>query len=714
MARARRDTGNARLGGNIGMPAIGPGMNKIPEGTSEDDAATDDLSVIQRAIKRFAYAQSFWDENRQAGLADDRMYNGEQWGLTDVQMREADHRPCLTFNQFPTLVHQVANDQRQTRPGINVSPVGDKSDPEAAKMLMGLVRHIERESHADIAYDTAYESTVRKGWGYWRLVTEYESPETFDQRLSIRRIRNAYSVYMDPGMQEPDGSDARYAFITEMIPRSEFLEQFPDADPVSWNASATGDALRAWIGESEIRIAEYFEVEHKPRRLVMLENGHEGWWDELSAAAKRLPVIAERESVEPVVKWYKLTCKEVIEERDWPGRWIPIAQVVGDELDIEGKLYLSGMIRHAHDAQRQYNYMRTAFVESAALAPKAHYVMAEGQQEGHEEEWKMANIRSLPYLLYRPVDVEGRPAPPPERQQPVQPPAALVEGAREASQDLMMTVGVRFNANPEQERMYDESGRALRELRRAGDIGSFHYIDNLARALRHTGAMLLDLIPHIYDRRRVLTILREDGSEQRAIVDPDAGQPYAPGKSNGAEKPIPIFNPTIGRYGVTVTVGPSYATKRIEAAESIMDFVRSIAPAAPDKVGAIVDLIAKNQDWPDADQIAQRLARLLPPNLLAPEEKDMPATVQAFVMQLQQQLQQLDQQNQQLMEALTDQREAIELQREKQDQDFEAKLLAIAQKSEAESSSNTMKLLDAFMQLREQIERPSSGETAES
>ncbi|HEX5321494.1 MAG TPA: portal protein [Stellaceae bacterium] len=687
MARRRPNAAPDQLGGNIGMPAIAPGMNRAPDTQPKSDPGQgegeNDAAIIKRALKRFERAASFEENNRKAGLDDDQMYNGKQWPDDMSRERSIDRRPCLTFNQFPTLVHQVTNDQRQARPGINISPVGDKTDVQAAKVYSGLVRFIERQSEADIAYDTAYESACRKGWGYWRVVTDYESPNTFDQSILIRRIRNAYTVYMDPTSQEPEGADARFAFVTEMVPRSDFEDEYPGAQKVPWSASGMGDAMRNWSGQNEVRVAEYFEVEHKKRRLVRLVNGHEGWFDELSDESKKLEIIAERDSFEPVVMWYKMTAVEVLDRREWPGRYIPIVRVIGDEIDLEGKVSYSGIIRHAKDAQRQYNYMRSAYIEAVALAPKAPFIMAEGQQEGHEEQWKNANRRSLPYMLYRQIDIEGKPAPPPQRQPPVQPPAGMVEGAREASQDIMSTTGVRFNANPQQERLYDESGKALHELRRAGDIGSFHYVDNLARALRHTGEIIIDLLPKVFDRKRVLTILREDGSEQQVEIDPNQAAAYKERRSAANGKTIPVFNPTMGKYGVTVTVGPSYATKRIEASQTLMEFIRAVAPAAPQQVGNILDLLAKHLDIDDADQLAARFAKMLPPQLLTPEQKDVPPQVQALIQSLQGQLQQGAQQMQKLVQALNDKNADRMLQYEKQQQDFEAKLLAVAQKADA-------------------------------
>lgn len=687
---------------DIRLPRIAPGMNRIApaaagggKGSKDDGKAlgtkptkADDAKVLERARRRFMACVDAEADNRREGLADDQFRAGKQWPADIQSQRNADGRPCLTINKLPTFLNQVTNEQRMNRPVINVSPVGDRSDVEVAKMYRGLIRFFERQSHADVAYDTAFESAAGKGFGFWRTVTEYDSPDSFDQTLVVKRIRNAFSVYLDPSCQEQDGSDAKYAFITEMIPRKEFEETYPKADPMSWTEAGVGEINRHWIDSKTVRIAEYFEIDFDRKPLVALSNGHIGWKDELDAqvlkdiASGKLEVINERDSEQAVVKWYKVTCMEVLERRDWPGKWIPITRVVGNEIDIEGKVQLSGIVRNARDAQRSYNYAATMEMETIALAPKAPFVGAEGQFEGHEDQWKQANTKSYPYLEYNPKSLNGALLPPPQRQPPSLPQAGWEQLKQGAAQDMMATTGIRFDATL-QERVVDESGRALRELKRGSDMGSYHYVDNLSRSLKHQGDIFLDLIPRVLDTKRIVTILREDDEEEQVQLDPNAQEPYQEHRSPTTGKVLKIFNPTIGKYGVTVTTGPSYATKRIEAAESMMDFVRAL----PNTAQFIADLVAKNQDWPQADQISSRLAKMLPPQLLAPDMKDVPPQLQAVLHQMDAQVKDLQQKLAIASRELVEKDKDRALVAEKIHLDFEAKMVAIVQK--AETSFNT-------------------------
>lgn len=692
--------------GAVGMPSITAGMTKIApsardggKGSDDDKEFTrlgqdkdddDEQKLLDEARKRMDKAIQAEGDNRRAALDDLKFYSGVQWPADIAAARNFDHRPCQTINKLPTFVNQITNDVRQNRPSIEISPVGSRGDPEVAKMYAGMLREIQRKSVADIAYDTAFAQTARCGWGYWRIITEWASPESFDKVITIERIRNQFTVYMDPTHQAPDGSDAKWCFISDMISRDDFKSEYPDADPMPWTVAGVGDSSKNWISKDEVRIAEYFKIENEKRTLVRLSNGATGWEDEINPDILRdFDIIEERESFEPRVWWYKITAVEVLDKKPWPGKWIPVVKLIGDEVDIEGKVGMWGIVRMAKDAQRTYNYWITLITELVALQPKAPFVGAEGQFEGHELEWGNANIKANPYLQYKPTSLEGHLIPPPQRQPMTQPPTGVMAAQEIASQDMMATTGIRFDSTPK-ERMYDESGRALRELRKVGDLASFHLVDNLARSLRHTGVIILDLIPKIYDKKRVETILRENDTEERVVIDPNAKKPMGEEKDPLTQKVMKVFNPTYGEYGVTVTIGPSYATKRIEASESMMDFIRAIAPAAPQVVTAVMDLVAKNQDWPGSEEFSTRLAKLvaqLHPGITSPDMKDVSPQVQAVLMGLTTQLQQSQQQIQQMAKALADTTADREQRDRKIELDFEGKVLGIMQK--ADSNYNT-------------------------
>lgn len=692
--------------GRIRMPTVDSAMVKIAPkfrviddkggnalGYPEGDASKKE-KLLERVRKNMERAISAESENRKAGL-DDRMFKiGQQWPTEIMAQRNLDKRPCLTVNKLPTFVHQIVNDQRQNRPSINISPVGDRGDPEVARMYRGLIRFIERDCAADIAYDTAFDDAVTMGWGYWRVTLEWEAPDSFNCVLVIRQVRNPFSVYLDPAHVDPTGADAKWAFVTQMITRSEFSEKYPGATQMPYSDGGIGDRVNAWANKDEIRIAEYNEITYEARTLVKLSNGHVGWEDDLDDITRgylkrgRLQKLDERESQVPTVMWYKVTAVDVLDEEEWIGTSIPIVKVVGDATDVEGKIKLSGIIRHAKDPQRMYNYWCTSETELIALQPKAPWVMEEGQGEGHEDEFKNANVKNLPVLYYKGTSVGGTMAPPPQRQPMAGIPAGIVQAKQGSAQDMMATTGIRFDAT-QNERMIDESGKAIRELRRSGDLGAFHYVDNLARSLRRTGEILVEAIPLVYDEERVVTILREDDKEEQVKIDPHLQRPAGEEKRPDG-KNRKLFNPTYGKYGVTVTIGPSYATKRIEASENMMAFMKAL----PQTAALVADLFAESQDWPGAERIAARLAKTVPPQLLQPDMKDVPPQVQAILSSQEASIKQLTEQLRGAMAALQDKKEDRAVDIDRVQKDYEAKLLKIIADTETRMAAIEQKSHD--------------------
>lgn len=595
----------------------------------------DDTKLLETARERFRLAEEAEDHIRDEALDDLKFRAGEQWPDDIENARKLEKRPCLTINRLPQFIRQVTNDQRQNRPAIQVNPVDDQGDPETAEILQGLVRHIEHNSSADIAYDTAFEHAVTMGFGYFRVITNYVDPMSFDQEILIKRIKNPFTVYFDPTCQEPDYSDAGWAFIVDELTEGNYKEQYPDSELASLNDWVSiGDHAPGWLSKNGVRIAEYFVIEQKRKTIVLLSDKSVIPKDKLpETLPEDLTIVAERETLVPVVKWYKINGIEVLEETEWVGKWIPIVPVLGDEIEVDGKRELCGLVRFAKDPQRMYNYWATAETEMIALAPKAPWVMAEGQDEGYERQWDTANTKNYSRLVYKPKSLNGEALPPPSRNYAEPPVQAITQARLQSSDDLKATTGI-YDASLGA-RGNETSGKAILARQREGDVANFHYIDNLTRAIRHLGRILVDLIPRIYDAPRVLRIIGEDGSQKTVQVN-------QPVQEQGVEK---IYDLTTGKYDVIVSVGPSYTSKRQEAVESMMQLTQNY-PKLAEIAG---DLLVKNMDWPGAKEIAERIRKTLPPGMAEQEnEQDdgktpMPPEMQAQFQQMQQMIEQLTQ-----------------------------------------------------------------------
>lgn len=648
--------------------------------------------VAEKAQACLKIAQDADGGNRAAAIDDLNFSAGDQWPAEIKMQRQLDRRPCLTINKTDTFVRSVVNNMRQQRPRIKVHPVSDGADQAIAETIEGLIRHIEVSSNAELAYDTGADYQVRMGWGYWRIASRYCDERSFDQDLYIDRIRNPFSVYFDPSSTSPDGLDANWCLITDRIRKSEFKQLYPNVPMDDFKSGGGGDERDAWSESEEIMIAEFWRIEEQSEKLFLLSDGRRVFSSEIkqleksSFNAKETPEIGDkadgamitdqRDSMKRVVKWSKVTQTQELEKRDWPGRYIPVVPVYGAELIDQGKVIRYGMVRQLKDPQRMYNFWRTQETEFVALAPKAPWLVAEGQIENHEDEWATANVKNHSTLTYKPVqDEAGNAMPPPMRQQPQAVPAASVNAAMAASEDLKAVAGMFDPAlgAPGQE----TSGKMVAERQGQSDLSNYHFYDNLTRSIRATGIILLDLIPHYYNTARTLRIIGEDGLPESVELNQWA-----------ADAVNKVLNDvTVGRYDVIMDTGPGYDTKRQESAAMMIDMLKAL-PHLGEIAG---DLIVGQMDWPGARTLAERL-RMANPLAQAQEQipKDIDPKVQQFIGQLmgqlhhaQQQLQQLTQEKQAKVFGVQE-REAAITQREHLKQSAETQRLHIKEVGEDE------------------------------
>ena len=598
-----------------------------------DYADNDEEAIIDEAKDFLRFCSDNDSNNRVEALDDLKFAGGDQWPVEIQNSRQLESRPFLTINKIDAYCRQIANSQRQQRPRIKCHGMNTDSDEKMAEIITGICRHIEEQSDADAAYDNAFDFAVRMGWGYWRITTDYVRPDSFDQEIYIKRIENPFMVYFDPNSNEPDGSDAEKCLITEVVSKEAFRKMYPDAETdAGFTPRGTGDSQSEWITKEDIRIAEYFYTEYKHTKLVLLSDGTTVYEDEMPSQDMMLAAgiyeVSRRVTVKKQIKWCKLTGMQILEKRDWAGKYIPVVPVYGQQLIVDSKKKKFGLTRMAKDPQRMYNFWSTALTESVALAPKAKWLLAEGQDEGHEDEWNQANIKSMPVLRYKQTDSEGRPANAPTRLQPEPPPVGITTALEGLNADLMAVVGI---YDPSMLPQGNQSGKAIQGQQSQVDMTNFHYYDNLTRSIKQTGRIILDLIPHVYDSERALRIIGDDGKGEIVNLNQKTQD------EQGVEK---ILNDvTVGQYDVVMETGPGYNSKRQEAVESMVQML-GIDPQLMQQAG---DLVFRNMDFPGADIIADRLAAANPLAQID-DKSEIPPQAQMMIKQGQATIQQLQQQ----------------------------------------------------------------------
>lgn len=570
---------------------------------------------IAREVRQFFQERegaSDENENRQQ-MTDDLRFcyePGAQWDQNARLKRQG--RPCYTYNRTVGAVNQVIGDQRQARPSCKVRAVNKQGSTKVADTFGGIIRNIEAQSGAEAIYDESFKYAVAGAWGAWRIVPEYTDDESFDQELRIKRIPNPQTVYFDENA-DPFGRGSMRCVVAERISVEKYKKLYGiDA----WTNVQVARDSQGWVDDTQVRIAEYYRMDCRERTIALLSNGRtetltrdleeeiERHNSMLEPGEEAITILRKRKVKDWYVTWYKVDGATVLEGPiEYGYRFIPVVRLPGRYVNIEGKQLFQSLIRHAKDAQRTYNFERSQMVETVALTPRAPYLVTANMIKGYEDQWKNANISNSPYLEYDPDD---RAPQGPRREPPPDVPAALIALSQQSAEDIKQTTGYVNPALDQPQTQGPESGVALRNRMLTGDSGSFEFLDHFAKAIKYTWEILIDMIPVHYDTERVVRILGEDGQEGFVTI-------------NGVDEDGVKRILSEGRYDVTVTLGPAYATQRLESLDTLLEATERmpiIAEVAP-------DIIIRNMDVQGADEIERRVRRqLIERGIVEPTEEE--------------------------------------------------------------------------------------------
>jgi hypothetical protein len=636
---------------SLRTPQVEVSARKKEDGPNPEELA--DKELLDEAHERFRKCAEYESAWRKRAVEELNFVDGlDHW--TAEQRQERAGRPCLTFDRIGPSLDQVINNMRQSPPEPRISPVGNGADKDEAEIIQGLLRNIEQDSGAEVAYTTAYEHAVKIGRGWWREYFDWESsdtanvedeagvnlsPELFHQKLVVKRIANPFSVYPDPASEEFDYGDMRYCFVTEDIDREIFEEEHPDNTKTLAISGSTfegvSDQIRDdWFPKGAIRRAEYWKVITTPVKILMLSNGvvcRAG--DEPKAEnGFDVPTVIGRRTVQRrKVLGAKITGAEILEQWEWKGKWIPLIGVIGREGIHNAKRVLRGMIRSAMDANLSYDYMASKEAEAIGLAPISQWLTAAGAVDGFEKVWADANRKAVTNLPWNHVDADGQPIPQPSRVNAEPAVAAISNALAHRDNDVKSSLST-WDPNlgspgPEQ------SGRAINLRQKQSDNAHFHYADNLARSIRHATRVRLDLIRHVYSEERVITITDPDATVRSVQINKET-------LIKGVQKLFRLgsdFNPA--RYDVTIGTGPSYASRKSQQTDAVMQMLQS----SPQAMSRALDLVAQMIDLPP-----EFCDRLRPPDVQAKQDENAPAVPPQF----QAKYQQLEQLAKQLSEEL--------------------------------------------------------------
>ncbi len=593
----------------------------VPEGfDSQED-------FLQDMREEYALDLEFDQTNRDQALDDKKFSAGEQWDPVVLEQRKG--LPCLVINSIPQFTAQLVGDWRESRKAIKVLPSNDE-DTNVASVRGDLIRSIETQSRADRVYDSAFESLVQCGDGAFRIAVEYARDDVFDQDIFIRPIEDSLAVVWDRHSVDPTGRDAKRVFVDDRIPKKEFERKWPEAVPSDLGKDWMNRfSMEGWIDSDSYRVTEYWRLIERQRIMAMFQNGKV-----FEVNGQNMDSLIEQygRPVKTRLAWCSYAQMHLVSGMailsgpyEYRLNRVPIIRMSGRVVNVGGRRVRYGLVRFMKDPVRLKNFWRSVAAEQLGYAPKAQWMATESAVEGREEKIRKAHLSRDPLLIFNDEAEFGRNV---IRMDPPAPQAALLNEANVNAQDMKDVTGI-HDASLGM-RSNETSGRAIQARQREGDIASLTFYDNANASVLEAGDVANQLIPQVYDGTRVIRVIGEDESIKfKAINDP--------------------MNPdsidlSVGMFDVALSTGTSYTTRRVEAAQAMMDAIQ----VWPNLMGVAGDLIAKAQDWPGADKLAERLKKTIPPQLLGDEEGGGGGIDPQALQEMQMQLQTLAEENKSL------------------------------------------------------------------
>ncbi|HJP60596.1 MAG TPA: portal protein [Gemmatimonadaceae bacterium] len=651
------------------------------------DATGPDKKFMDLARARFKQASDADQDQRDRERDDIKFYAGEQWPADILRSRKGQaasgglppipERPSLVINKVKEPVRQVLNQERQSDLAIELVPADDFGgltgpiDDTEIELREGLIRRIQRESHAADARTWAFNRATIAGRGFYLVMTRYGEGKTNDQEIYIQRIYNQAAVSLDPAHEQPDGSDAEWGFLATLMPYDQYQAEFPHVaerpnklgDLADSDFTALHEEYGDWFDYDDrgtkgrkkdttrmVRVVDYFYTERKSRMLATFPDGRVEWVDELPDGTTGYET---RPVVEKTIHWCKLDGVQKLDSTQWPGRYIPIIKVVGEELQpFDAERRFEGMVRPSRGSQQGFNFMVSKWVETIGLTPIPPLMLDPEQIASYESWYQMANTRTLPYLPLRSYDDQGRQFLPPARP-PVDPPIAAIAGSVQMFDEaIKSTTGIPDptlgNVDPTL-----KSGKAIDLVQRQAQLGTSNYLDNLARSVRYEAIIVNDLLYPIYGRPgRLARIVNGDGKAETVMlhkpytvqgkkpqpIDVPEGQPLPEGAKSYTLTKDANFN-------VAIKIAKNQDTRRQQQNE----LVGNLIGASPALMGVIGDKFFESLDGPEANEMAERIKATLDPRVLAVLEakakgQQLSPEAQMQIQQMQQMIQQLSQQ----------------------------------------------------------------------
>lgn len=574
----------------------------------------DELHAL--AVTRFERVETKERDQRRLAVEDIKFAQTEDGQWDEGAKEKRKNRPRFTINRVAGAIDQLVGDQRQNRTDIKIRPVSGGANEDVAKVYTGLIRNIESASKASNAYDCAFDEVINGGYGGWRVITEFNDDDAFEQDIKIKPLNTATtSLWFDDAAKEYDRRDALWAFVTVDMPTEEHAKRFPNSPASAWSQEDFDNSgCSSWVSSNTVKVAEYWVKTPITKELALLSDGRvidaeeeKAVLDELSKQG--ITVKRTRKVKSHKVEMYLMDGSTILEgPKPWAGKFIPLIPMYGRQSHIEGQTYTRGIVRFAKDASRIYNYEISSVIETSALTPKDPLWYTPAQIKGHETKYRTFTTQNSPFMPYNP-DPKAPGAPQRGGAPAVQ--TGSMSIIQNASMDIYHVTGMQppsIGANPEL-----KSGKAIQAQERLGDRGQFIFTDNLVKSQEYCAEILIDLIPRIYDTERQVRIMAQDGESENVFINQAV-------RDEQTGEDVLVNDLSTGKYDVVAESGPAFATQRQESAQQILDLIAT----SPMFENLAMDLVAKDLPILESKELTKRVRKIqIQQGIIEPTEEEI-------------------------------------------------------------------------------------------
>lgn len=489
--------------------------------------------------------QSFWSE----ADTDTRFEVGDQTLWSDLYGNlPANRRRQFNFNRIRRVINLISGHQRKNRKSTICVPV-ENGDQDTADQFSKILIWINNQEQVLETISESFHGALVTGMNLMQVWIDYRNDPVSG---NIKVDNCSYNSFLiDPYFRKADLSDCNAIWKRSFLTKPECISLMPSrADEIldlPFNDSGTGrDGKFQFMPESYnygyknlLTYDEFYYRDYRTQRmLVDSQTGETQEWkgdkdENLDAFLETYPQITMIESEVPTVKLAIVIQGKVMYDGPNPlgidqYPFIPVFAYYNPQMPYFPQR-IQGVVRGLRDAQYLYNRRRIIeldilesqinsgwiYKENALVNPEDVFLSGQGRGLALKEEASMADVQQI---------------------QAPQVPPSMIQLSELLAKEVMEISGVNEELLGSAD---DDKAGILSMLRQGAGLTTLQVLfDNLDRAQRLLGKLMIDLIQNNFTPGKVKKILEGEEPSQQ------------------------FYNKAFGRYHAVVEDGVNTGTQK--------------------------------------------------------------------------------------------------------------------------------------------------------